>query len=73
MSQSIPVKSSLANPSIAVGIQEQQSADDFLVQRCGFCGMKMALDAGDVTFGGEWYHPACWRLAKEKLREHRDE
>lgn len=32
----------------------------FLVQMCQGCGTRISLDEGDVIFGGEWFHRACW-------------
>lgn len=32
----------------------------FLVQVCQGCGTRISLDEGDVIFGGEWFHRACW-------------
>lgn len=47
-----------------VSVVEETPKGDLLVQTCGICGNEVILDAGDVTFGGEWYHAACWQLAK---------
>jgi hypothetical protein len=35
---------------------------NLLIQTCQSCGNEIFLDTGDVTFGGRWYHAACWQL-----------
>jgi hypothetical protein len=32
----------------------------FLVQTCKICGARISVDAGDVLYGGEWFHGSCW-------------
>ena len=54
--------------TVAVEVQTPRVAN-FLVQKCGLCERELALEAGDVTFGGEWYHAACWLLAEDDLSE----
>jgi hypothetical protein len=52
--------------------------EEGLLLTCGSCKKAIALQPGDLIYGGEWYHPACWvseRDAKEiqdrLLEEHR--
>ncbi len=69
MSNSRPLRTNVAGTAtVAVEVQTATAAN-FLVQKCGLCERELALDTGDVTFGGEWYHAACWLLAEDELRE----
>ena len=51
--------------TVSVGLKT--AAPNYVVRRCGFCEAEVALDAGDVTYGGEWYHAACWILAEPEI------
>lgn len=69
LSNSGPSRTNLAGTTtVAVEVQTTRVAN-FLVQKCGLCERELALDTGDVTFGGEWYHAACWLLAEDELRQ----
>jgi hypothetical protein len=48
----------------ALESREAFASRNLLIQTCESCGNKIILDAGDVTFGGRWYHAACWQLAE---------
>ena len=59
--------SSRTTPSVGATVSIEVQAPrptDLLVQNCSQCGNQLILDSGDVLFGGEWYHAACWQLMK---------
>ena len=69
MSNPGPLRTNLAGTAtVAVEVQTAR-VGNFLVQKCGLCERELALEAGDVTFGGEWYHAACWLLAEGELQD----
>ena len=55
--------------AVEVAVQPQPSTANMLVQRCALCLNDILLDAGDVTFGGEWYHASCWALGRITVEE----
>jgi hypothetical protein len=74
MSKMTPAKLDLMTPKLSPAVAESREAfatRNLLVQTCESCGNKIILDAGDVTFGGRWYHAACWQL--EGLDSHANE
>ena len=46
---------------------ETEKAPNLLTQRCDSCGDSVIIDAGDVIYGGRWYHAKCWLVAREEL------
>jgi len=74
MSKTTPAKLDLITRELSPPVTESREAfatRNLLVQTCESCGNKIILDAGDVTFGGRWYHAACWQL--EGLDSHANE
>jgi hypothetical protein len=56
----------MISPELSTPVVERRGSfaiGSLLVQTCESCGNKIILDAGDVIFGGRWYHAACWQLA----------
>jgi hypothetical protein len=70
LSNHAPSKSNLTVAALAVAV-DSGPVYDLLVRRCGLCERELSLEAGDVTFGGEWYHAACWILVEPDLPSQR--
>ena len=67
MNSSSPPKLDLITPEFSPVVVESREAfvtRNLLIQECASCGNEIILDAGDVTFGGRWYHAACWQLER---------
>ena len=65
MSDSSSAKLELMSQELSPPVVESREAfatRNLLIQKCESCGNEIILDAGDVTFGGRWYHAACWQL-----------
>jgi hypothetical protein len=74
MSKTTPAKLDMVTSELSPVVMEPREVfptGNLLIQTCESCGNKIILDAGDVTFGGRWYHAACWQL--EGLDSHANE
>lgn len=47
------------NPTV-----DQSSEYKGMLQLCGACKKTISLAPGDLIYGGQWYHLACYRLVE---------
>jgi hypothetical protein len=69
MTEPSPIMLELMIPELASPVVESKEVfvtGSLLVQTCESWGNEIILDAGDMTFGGRWYHAAYWQLEKEE-------
>jgi hypothetical protein len=68
-------KAETVNDALHLDTTEKLSTknDERPLMRCGSCGTKVALEPGDVIFGGQWYHVNCWQNERRVSTESGEE
>jgi hypothetical protein len=43
-------------------VVKHDNAGNGLLKLCGSCKKAISLEPGDLIYGGQWYHLACWNF-----------